>query len=58
MKVGDRVRVIFDSPTFNGKLATVMAITREGKASVAVDGMASEYTFEVGEFEAVEGGAA
>ena len=58
VKVGDRVRVIFDSPPFNGKLATVMAITREGKASVAVDGMASEYTFEVGEFEAVEGGAA
>lgn len=28
------------------------------KATVAVDGMASEYTFEVGEFELVEGGAA
>lgn len=57
-KVGDRVRVIFDSPIFNGKLATVMAITRVGKASVAVDGMGSEYIFEPGEFELVEGGVA
>ncbi len=56
--IGDRVRITFDSPTFKDKLGTVAAITREGKASVAVDGMGSEYIFEAGEFERVEGGAA
>lgn len=54
-KVGDRVRIIFESPTFNGQEGVISAINREGKASVAVDGMASEYIFEPWEFELVEG---
>ena len=58
VQVGDRVRVSCDSSIFNGKLGTVMAINSQGKATVAVDGMASEYTFESGEFELLEGGAA
>lgn len=58
VQVGDRVRILFESPTFAGKLATVMAINSQGKASVAVDGMASEYTFESWEFGVVEGGGA
>jgi protein involved in polysaccharide export with SLBB domain len=56
--VGDRVRVIYDSPTFKDKVGVIAAINSKGTASIALDGMASEYTFEAGEFERVEGGAA
>ena len=56
--VGDRVRITYDSPAFKGKLATVAAINSKGKASLVVDGMASEYTLDAGEFERVEGGEA
>jgi ParB/RepB/Spo0J family partition protein len=56
--VGSRVRVIFDSPTFKGKVGTVSAINSKGTASIALDGFESEFTFQVGEFEWVEGGAA
>jgi hypothetical protein len=56
--VGDRVRITFDYPTFRNKLGTVAAINSKGTASIALDGMASEYTFDAGEFERVEGDAA
>jgi hypothetical protein len=56
--VGDRVRVIYDSPTFKDKMGVIAAINSQGKASIALDGLASEYTFEAGEFVRVEGGAA
>jgi hypothetical protein len=48
--VGDRVRVIYDSPTFKDKVGVIAAINSKGTASIALDGMASEYTFEAGEF--------
>lgn len=54
VQVGDQVRVVYDSPLFLGKLGTVMAIHAQGKASVAVEGLASEYVFEPGEFEPAE----
>lgn len=56
VQVGDRVMVL-GATFFTGKLGTVMAINGQGKASVAVDGMASEFIFEAGEFEVTEGGA-
>lgn len=56
--VGDRVRVIYNSPAFKDKVGVIAAINSKGTASIALDGLASEYTFEAGEFERVEGGAA
>jgi hypothetical protein len=56
--IGDRVRVFYDSPMFRNKVGVISAINSKGTASIALDGMASEYTFEAGEFERVEGGAA
>jgi hypothetical protein len=56
--VGDRVRVIYDSPTFKDKVGVIAAINSKGTASIALDGLASEYTFEAGEFERAEGGEA
>jgi ParB/RepB/Spo0J family partition protein len=58
VKVGDQVRITFDSPVFMGKLATVIAINSKGKVWVAVQGLAGEFVFEPVEFELVEGGAA
>lgn len=58
--VGDRVRVTYgssDGPFF-GQVGVIKAINGKGTASIALAGWASEYTFESGEFERVEGGAA
>jgi indole-3-glycerol phosphate synthase len=41
-----------------GKVGVIAEINSKGTASIALDGLASEYTFEAGEFERVEGGAA
>jgi ParB/RepB/Spo0J family partition protein len=57
--VGDRVRITMPGGTiFDGKLGVIAAINSHGTASIALDGMASEYMFDAGEFERVEGGAA
>jgi hypothetical protein len=57
--VGDRVRITMPGGTiFDGKLGVIAAINSHGTASIALDGMASEYTFDAGEFVRVEGGAA
>jgi hypothetical protein len=58
VQVGDRVRITFHSPTFTGKLGTVILVHKNKSADVTPDGMEGEYTFESDEFERVEGGAA
>jgi hypothetical protein len=57
--IGDRVRITMPGGTiFDGKVGVIAAINSHGTASIALDGMASEYVFEAGEFERVEGGEA
>jgi hypothetical protein len=58
--VGDRVRVTYGPAggPFFGQVGVIKAINSKGTASIALAGWASEYTFDEGEFERVEGGAA
>lgn len=57
LKVGDQARLNSGSSVFHGKICTIGALHKNGKATVTVDGLACEYTFDLSELERVEGGA-